>query len=136
LSALPTGREASATITIATLRSVKSDSMRSNAVKELVELLCLTLLFAGSALVILFPEGGLGSAEDTLVRAGIVVAAATGAALALSFPLRMLGLIRWSPPYGLYVRQRDRRRGAREAQQLERRERQSAPYRVIQSISD
>ena len=101
-----------------------------------MQFLSLTCLFGGWALVTFFPEGGFGTIGQAFLRAAVSGAAALGVALALSCPLRALNLIRWSPPYDLYVRHRTRRQRAREEEARERYERQKAPYRALESLTE
>ncbi len=113
---------------------MRTPAARSKFSRDLVGLACLSLLFAAWALVTLFPDGGLGSAEKTLVRAAIAAGAALLLALVLSWPLKGYGLVAWSPLRDLYRSWRERRALRTLAVELERGERQQAPYRAIEAL--
>jgi hypothetical protein len=108
---------------------------RSKLLQEVIELVCLVVLLSGWAFVTLFPEAGLESIEEALVRGALLGAAAFLVALTLSCPLKSLGLIRWAPPLDLYRRYRERRRRRLDDRERARYERQHAPYRAIESLS-
>jgi hypothetical protein len=107
---------------------------RSKFARDLVGAGCLTLLFAAWALMTLFPQGGLGSTKETLVRAAIAAGAALLLALAVSWPLKAYGLVGWSPLRDLYRSRRERRAHRIMATERERGERQRAPYRAIEAL--
>jgi hypothetical protein len=113
---------------------MRTPAARSKFSRDLVGLACLSLLFAGWALVTLFPDGGLGSAKETLVRAAFAAGGALLLALVLSWPLKAYGLVAWSPLRDLYRSRRERRVRRILATELERGERQQAPYRAIEAL--
>ncbi len=113
---------------------MRTPATRSKFARDLVGFGCLSLLFAAWALVTLFPAGGLGSAKETLVRAAIVAGAALLLALVVSWPLNAHGLVAWSPLRALYRSRRKRRARRILTTELERGERQQAPYRAIEAL--
>jgi hypothetical protein len=113
---------------------MRTPPAHSKFARDLLGLACLTLLFAAWALVTLFPEGGLGSARETLVRAAIAGGGVLLLALVLSWPLKAHRLVEWSPLRDLYHSRRERRTQRILATELERGERQRAPYRAIEAL--
>lgn len=107
---------------------------RSPVLREAIRIVGSVLLVTAWTLVTFYPEGGLESAQATVVRGGIALVAALVLVAVLSVPLRALRLVAWSPPLDLYARMRDARRQRVEAVHRERQQRREAPYRAIQSL--
>jgi hypothetical protein len=100
----------------------------------LIGVVCLILLFSAWALVTFFPAEGLVSVERTLVRGAAATLGCLCLALTLSWPLKALGLIAWSPLRDHYRIWRELRTRRRIQSELARGERRRAPYRAIEAL--